>query len=73
MKEFIQVFMQMESILSCKYKADEINNKQNINRVFEIVTNAFKWYFIKYSLDNKGKSSFKLLESVTIIYKDNNL
>ncbi|RIA80856.1 hypothetical protein C1645_881931 [Glomus cerebriforme] len=63
----------MESTLSCKHKADKIDNRQDVDRVFGIVTDASEWYFMECSLDNEGKPSFKLSEPVTIVYKDDNL
>ena len=65
--------MQMESTLSRKRKADKIDNGQDVDRVFGIVTDASEWYFMECSLDNEGKPSFKLSESVTVVYKDENL
>ncbi|RGB29896.1 hypothetical protein C1646_818254 [Rhizophagus diaphanus] len=38
----------MESTLSRKRKADEINNRQDVDRVFGIVTDASEWYFMEY-------------------------
>jgi hypothetical protein len=63
----------MESTLSRKRKADEIDNGQDVDRVFGIVTDASEWYFMECSLDNEGKPSFKLSEPVTVVYKDENL
>ncbi|RIA90139.1 hypothetical protein C1645_823700 [Glomus cerebriforme] len=56
-----------------KRKTDEIDNGQDVNRVFGIITNVSEWYFMECSLDNEGKPSFKLSEPVTIVYKDENL
>uniref|UniRef100_U9T0Q5 Uncharacterized protein n=1 Tax=Rhizophagus irregularis (strain DAOM 181602 / DAOM 197198 / MUCL 43194) TaxID=747089 RepID=U9T0Q5_RHIID len=49
----------MESILTRKRKADEIDNGQDVDRVVGIVTDASEWYFMECSLDNEGKPSFK--------------
>ncbi|CAB4416226.1 unnamed protein product [Rhizophagus irregularis] len=73
MKGFAQASVQMESTLSRKRKADEIDNGQDVDRVFGIVTDASEWYFMECSLDNEGKPSFKLSEPVTVVYKDENL
>ena len=73
MKGFSQASVQMESTLSRKCKADEIDNEQDVDRVFGIVTDASEWYFMECSLDNEGKPSFKLSELVTVVYKDENL
>src|SRR5688572_33342249 len=58
----------MESTLSRKRKAEEIDNGQDVDRVFGIVTDASEGYFMGCSLDNEGKPSFKLSEPVTIVY-----
>ncbi len=73
MKGFIQASIQMESTLSCKCKAEEIDNGQDVDRVFGIVTDSSEWYFMECLLDSKRKPLFKLSESVTIMYKDENL
>jgi len=44
-----------------------------MDKVWGIVTDAEKWYFMECSLDNEGKPSFKLSEPVTVVYKDENL
>ena len=46
---------------SSKRKADEINNGQNVDRVFGIVTDVSEWYFMECSLDN-GKKNLKIIE-----------
>ena len=53
----------MESTLSRKRKADEIDDGQDVDRVFGIVTDAPEWYFM---LNNEVKSSFKLSEPVIV-------
>ncbi|PKK69429.1 hypothetical protein RhiirC2_781024 [Rhizophagus irregularis] len=73
MKGFAQASVQMESILTRKRKADEIDNGQDVDRVVGIVTDASEWYFMECSLDNEGKPSFKPSEPVTVVYKDENL
>ncbi|PKK58377.1 hypothetical protein RhiirC2_857808 [Rhizophagus irregularis] len=73
MKGFAQASVQMESTLSRKRKADEIDNERDIGRVFGIVTDASEWYFMECSLDDEGKPTFKLSEPVTVVYKDENL
>src|SRR3954469_23352136 len=73
MKGFAQVSMQMKLTLLRKCKADEINNEQDVDRVFGIVTDVSEWYFMECSLDNERKPSFKLLELMTVVYKDENL
>jgi hypothetical protein len=71
MKGFAQASVQMESTLTRKRKADEINNEED--RVFGIVTDASEWYFMECKVDSEGKPSFKLSEPVTVVYKDDNL
>ena len=66
MKGFAQASVQMESTLTRKRKADEI--EQELDKVFGIVTDASEWYFMECSLDNEGKPSFKLSEPVTVVY-----
>ncbi|UZO27749.1 Coronin-like protein crn1 [Rhizophagus irregularis] len=73
MKGFAQASVQMESTLTRKRKADEINNGQDVDRVFGIVTDASEWYFMECLLDHEGKPTFKLSEQVTVVYKDENL
>jgi hypothetical protein len=36
----------------------EFSLSHNMNKVWEIVTDSEKWYFMKYMLDNEGKPSF---------------
>jgi hypothetical protein len=73
MKGFAQASVQMESTLSRKCKADEIDDRQGVDRVFGIVTNASEWYFMECRLDAEGKPSFKLSEPVIVVYRDENL
>ncbi|CAG8659539.1 6431_t:CDS:2 [Paraglomus brasilianum] len=73
MKGFAQASVQMESTLPRKRKAEEIDNGQDVDRVFGIVTDASEWYFMECSLDNERKPTFKLSEPVTVVYKDENL
>ena len=68
MKGFAQASVQMESTLSRKRKADEIDNGQYVDRVFGIVTDASEWYFMECSLDNERKPLFKLLKPVVVVY-----
>ncbi|PKC58518.1 hypothetical protein RhiirA1_470841 [Rhizophagus irregularis] len=44
MKGFAQASVQMESTLSRKRKADEIDDGRSIDRVFGIVTDASEWW-----------------------------
>jgi len=47
MKGFAQISVQMKSTLSYKCKADEIDNKQDVDKVFGIVTDLSEWYFME--------------------------
>jgi hypothetical protein len=53
MKEFAQKSVQMETTLTRKRKANEIDNDQDVDRVFRIVTDASEWYFMECSLDKE--------------------
>ena len=44
-----------------------------MDKVWGIVTDAEKWYFMECSLDNEGKPSFKLSEPVIVEYNDENM
>jgi hypothetical protein len=59
----------MESTLSRKRKADELDDGWSIDRVFGIVTDASEWYFMECKLDDEEKLSFKLSELVTHIQR----
>lgn len=53
----------MESSFTCrKRKVNEIDDSYGLDKVWEIVTDAEKWYFMECRLDDKGKPSFKLSE-----------
>src|SRR5215469_6511323 len=70
---FAQATVQMESSLSRKRKADEIDNEYDLDKVWGIVTDAEKWYFMECSLDDEEKPSFKLTEPVTVVYENEDL
>ncbi|GBB90249.1 hypothetical protein RclHR1_17130001 [Rhizophagus clarus] len=72
MKGFTQASVQLESTLSRKRKADEIDNEQEVDSMFGIVTNAFEWYFMECSYE-EGKISFKLSKPVTVVYENKDL
>jgi hypothetical protein len=73
-KGVAQCAVQLESSLSNrKHKADEMEEKQTFRRVFGIVTDAEKFYFMECSMDDQDRPSFKLSEPVVIIYNDKNL
>ncbi|EXX70886.1 hypothetical protein RirG_083340 [Rhizophagus irregularis DAOM 197198w] len=71
---FAQATVQMESSLTCrKRKVNEIDDSYGLDKVWGIVTDAEKWYFMECMLDGEGKPSFKLSEPVIVVYKDENL
>jgi len=56
-----------------KRKADEIDDEQDVDKVFGIITNARDWYFMKCTLDEEKKPSFKLSEPVSVMYKSDSM
>src|SRR4051794_8711204 len=63
----------MESSLTCrKHKANEID-EYDMDKVWEIVTDAEKWYFMECTLDEERKPSFKLSEPVIVEYNEENM
>ena len=44
-----------------------------VGKVFGIVTDAEKFYFMECSLDNQDRPSFKLSEPVVVVYNDENM
>ena len=74
MKGFAQASVQMESSLTGrKRKANEMEDEQDVDKVFGIVTDAKEWYFMECTLNGEGKPSFKLSEPVSVVYKSDNL
>ncbi|SRR6266498_197377 len=70
-KEIVQYVIQFESSLSNhKCKTDKIKENQIFERVFGIVIDAEKFYFMECSLDNYDRPYFKLLKLVIIIYNN---
>ena len=70
---FAQVTVQMESSLTCrKRKANEIE-EYDMDKVWGIVTDAEKWYFMECTLDKDGKPSFAISKPVIVVYDDENL
>ncbi|PKY31625.1 hypothetical protein RhiirB3_489525 [Rhizophagus irregularis] len=68
---FAQATVQMESSLTCrKRKVNEIDDSYGLDKVWGIVTDAEKWYFMECMLDGEGKPSFKLSEPVIVVYKE---
>jgi hypothetical protein len=56
-----------------KRKADEIEEEQSFGRVFGIVTDAEKFYFMECTMDDQDRPSFKLSKQVIVDYNDENL
>jgi hypothetical protein len=54
-------------------KAKEMEEEQTFGRVFGIVTDAEKFYFMECSMDDQDRPSFKLSEPVVVVYNDENL
>ncbi|CAG8832011.1 25546_t:CDS:2, partial [Gigaspora margarita] len=73
-KGVAQCAVQLESSLSNrKRKAEEIEEDQILGRVFGIVTDAEKFYFMECSLDDQDRPCFKLSEPVVVVYNDDNM
>ncbi|CAG8720656.1 6632_t:CDS:2, partial [Gigaspora rosea] len=73
LKGFAQASVQMESSLTGrKRKANEIDDdERGVDKVFGIVTDAEKWYFMTCTLDEKGKPSFGLSKPISVFYNNN--
>jgi len=68
-----QATVQMESSLTCrKRKANEID-ECDMDKVWGIVTDAEKWYFMECTQGEEGKPLFKLSKPVIVVYDDENL
>jgi len=67
---FAQATVQMESSLGRKRKANEIDNEYSLEKVWGIVTDAEKWYFMECTQDREGKLSFKLSKPLFVAYED---
>ncbi|CAB4435833.1 unnamed protein product [Rhizophagus irregularis] len=74
-KGVAQCAVQLESSLSNrKRKINEMEEDQpTFGRVFGIVTDAEKFYFMECTMDDQDRPSFKLSEPVVVVYKDENL
>jgi len=73
-KGVAQCAVQLESSLSNrKRKANEMEEDQMVGKVFGIVTDAEKFYFMECSLDKQDRPSFKLSEPVVVVYNDENM
>src|SRR3954468_3327459 len=74
-KGIAQNAVQLESALSNrKRKASEMEEDSVfVGKVFGIVTDAEKWYFMECSLDDQDRLRFKLSEPVVVVYNDENM
>ncbi|PKB97236.1 hypothetical protein RhiirA5_506297 [Rhizophagus irregularis] len=70
-KGVAQCAVQFESSLSNrKRKANEIEEEQAFERVFGIVTDAEKSYFMECTMDDQERPSFKLSEPAVVVYNN---
>ncbi|CAG8452805.1 10225_t:CDS:2 [Ambispora gerdemannii] len=70
-KGVVQCAVQLESSLSNrKRKASEVEEEPTVGKVFGIVTDAEKFYFMECSLDEQDSPKFKLSRSVIVVYDD---
>ncbi|PKY30164.1 hypothetical protein RhiirB3_447111 [Rhizophagus irregularis] len=74
-KGIAQNAVQLESALSNrKRKANEMEEESVfVGKVFGIITDAEKWYFMECSLDDQDRLRFKLSEPIVVVYKDENM
>jgi len=70
---FAQATVQMESSLSRKRKANGIDDEYDVDKVWGIVTDAEKWYFMEYTLDSERKPSFKLSKPLFVMYENDGM
>ncbi|CAG8664335.1 6216_t:CDS:1, partial [Paraglomus brasilianum] len=70
-KGVAQCAVQLESSLSNrKRKVDELEESPTVGKVFGIVTDAEKFYFMECSLDEQERPAFKLSKPVIVAYDD---
>ncbi|PKB98446.1 hypothetical protein RhiirA5_431366 [Rhizophagus irregularis] len=74
-KGVTQCVVQLELLLSNrKRKINEMEEDQpTFRRVFGIVTDAEKFYFMECTMDDQDRPNFKLSELMVVVYKDENL
>ncbi|CAG8723671.1 14824_t:CDS:1, partial [Funneliformis caledonium] len=65
-KDFLQGVAQ--NAVQCE-SALSNNNK----RIFGIITDSEKWFFLECSLDNEGKPKFKLSKPMVVVYGDEDM
>ncbi|GBB93359.1 hypothetical protein RclHR1_21560002 [Rhizophagus clarus] len=68
---FAQATVQLESSLGRKRKANKMDKDDGFNKVWGIVTDAEKWYFMECVQVTEGKLSFKLMKpALFVAYED---
>ena len=67
---FAQATVQLESSLGRKRKANEMDDGHGFDKVWGIVTDAEKWYFMECTQDAEGKPLFKLSKPLFVVYED---
>jgi hypothetical protein len=63
----------METSLGRKRKANEIDDEYDMDKVWGIVTDAEKWYFMECMLYSERKPLFKLSKPLFVVYEDENM
>jgi hypothetical protein len=73
-KGIAQNAVQLESALSNrKRKANEMEEGAFMGKVFGIVTDAEKWYFLECSLDDQERLRFKLSKPIVVVYDSDDM
>ncbi|RHZ44893.1 hypothetical protein Glove_707g47 [Diversispora epigaea] len=72
-KGVAQNAVQIETALSNKRKASEMEDSELKDKAIGIVTDGEKWYFMECIYDNNGKPNFKLSDSVIVDYKSDDI
>ncbi|PKK66638.1 hypothetical protein RhiirC2_784525 [Rhizophagus irregularis] len=74
-KGIAQNAVQLESALSNrKRKANEMEEDSVfMGKVFGIITDAEKWYFMECSLDDQDRLRFKLSKPISVVYDSENM
>ncbi|CAB4431044.1 unnamed protein product [Rhizophagus irregularis] len=67
---FAQATVQLESSLGRKRKANEMDDEHGFDKVWGIVTDAEKWYFMECTQDAEGIPLFKLSKPLFVVYED---
>ena len=67
---FAQATVQMESSLGHKRKANEMDEEYVLDKVWGIVTDAEKWYFMECTQGKDGKPIFRLSKPLIVVYEN---